>query len=114
TAGNRRALLITRGVAVDTKLSAQRNSVAGVPLGEDAKAAAVFDLAVPRDDEVAGRIGGDRWEHLAGRGVAVDPELAAQRHSPARVALAKDAILAAVLEVAVPRHDEGAHRIRGD
>src|SRR5262249_16018968 len=69
-------------------------------------AAAVLEIALPRDDEVATWRDGDRRIELAVRGGGVDAKLTAHGHARRIVALGIDAVAATVLTVARPCDDE--------
>jgi hypothetical protein len=96
------------------ELEADRPSGAAVALGEDTVARAVLQVAAPDDDEIAGPVRGDGRDALPVRRESVDPELGAERHTGAGVALAVDTPVRAVLLVALPDHDEVAGGIGGD
>src|SRR5439155_17971 len=91
-----------------------RGDHGGEALAEDAIVAAVLEVALPDDDEVARRVGSDGGVLLQVGSVGVDPELGALRGATAGVALAEDAVRAAVLVSALPHHDEVARRVGGD
>src|SRR6185503_12683339 len=78
----------------------------GVALAEDTPTGAVLRVAIPDDDEVAGRIGGDGDPSLGTRRVGVHAELVPLSLARAVVALAEDPGEAAILGFARPNHNE--------
>src|SRR4051794_3647668 len=85
-----------------------------VPLGVDAEARAVLTVALPRDDEIAVRAGGDVGLALDPRRVGVDLELAVDRYAGRVVPLGEDALAGAVLAVAQPGEDQTSRAVVAD
>jgi hypothetical protein len=111
--GHGRLLLTVRREAVDLELATCRVARGVVALGEDAVPVAVLAVALPRHDEVAVGVHGHGRDHLNACREAVDLERGSLRIARGIVALGEDAVLAAVLAVAVPRHDEVAVGVHG-
>ena len=83
-------------------------------LAKDAVGESVLIVALPDDDETAARTGADRRGPLGAVGKRVDLELGADRASAAVEALGEDAVVVAVLRLALPCHDEGSVRVARD
>src|SRR5439155_669952 len=89
-----------------------RGDHGGEALAEDAIVAAVLEVALPDDDEVARRVRSDGGERLRIVRLRVDPELGALRYPAAAEALPEDAkAVTGALLVAVPHHGEVARRV---
>src|SRR5262249_17782958 len=88
---DRGAALITGCDRVYLELPAETIAVAVIPLAEDAEVAPVLLIALPDNDEVAARVGGDGRTGLTVCRLGVYLKLVAQRASVAVISLAKHA-----------------------
>src|SRR5262249_2940739 len=113
-AADRGEALVVGGVGVDAELRAAGQAAAEEALAEDPILAAVLVEALPDHDEVPVRLAADRGGALIVGGIGVDQELLAQGLARAGIALAEDPIIAAVLVVALPDHDEVPVRLAAD
>jgi hypothetical protein len=70
--------LVARNIAVDRELRTERTSRAGIALAANLVGRPAAVEALPRDDDVARRVGGDGRPVLAVRRIGVDAELRAR------------------------------------
>src|SRR5207244_3440933 len=111
---DRRGPLVVVGVGVDLELVAERSAGVVEAAGEGALAAARPGLLRPRAEGVAGVVHVHAGGELLAEGRVGGADGPAEGGTGRVVALEVHAVAAAVLPVALPRHDEVAIGIGGD